>query len=70
MLQFIAKRLLFLFGRARHRNADREGDRDQQDEAQFSFHANISRLCGQLLEHRLIHPNAGLEIFQWKVFVR
>lgn len=34
------------------------------------FAPTVSRLCGQLLKHRLIHANAGLEIFQRKILVR
>ncbi len=48
----------------------RNRHRDHEHVAQFTFHAIAAGSASQRLEYGLVHSNASLEIFQWKIFIR
>ena len=55
---------------AHQRSAHRNRHHDHEHEAQFPLHAIAAASASQCLEYGLVHSNASLEIFQWKIFIR
>src|SRR6266566_1692620 len=67
----ISHRMIPLLLRPAHESsAYRNRHRDQGHVAQFTFHAIAAGSASHCLEYGLVHSNASLEIFQWKIFIR
>ena len=66
---FVSEPFFLFLSPAHQSSAHRNRHRNHEKETYFSFHAKAGS-AGELLEHSLVHSDAGLEILQRKIFIR